>query len=356
MQQTESKKEILARRKEIERELIDLLKETESDFSLRDVKDVIFHEEDTDDMMKVVAMFDRGGDASELSNVLELVSDAWNYFPHKVLGGISPAEKILEYQNKQNKINKIKNNMPPKYDLDKIKFATDGPTFEKAVAIYESGGVKNFEYNGVSGFLARVKGSGGNFYEVFVSARRYDEGGCNCYLGQNNTLCKHMVVVAIYAVKEGKLLTDKEKQQVSQVTCSGRLGEVNKKGLLAIKKEITDAMKYIKSYNGPSRIWFQYQNSLSEGCNRLSKIISELPVSEQTAKLLVNVLLRLDDKLCRGGVDDSDGTVGGFIEETVQVLEEYVKLDPNCVKAFEGLKGKETCFGWEEPLLALLEE
>lgn len=95
--QTESKKQILARRKEIERELTDLLKETESDFSLRDVKDAIFHEEDTDDMMKVVAMFDRGGGASELSNVIELVSDAWNYFPHKILGGVSPAEKSLEY-------------------------------------------------------------------------------------------------------------------------------------------------------------------------------------------------------------------------------------------------------------------
>ena len=51
-------------------------------------------------MMKVVAMFDRGGDASELSNVLELVTEAWNYFPHKVLGGISPAEKLFEYQQK----------------------------------------------------------------------------------------------------------------------------------------------------------------------------------------------------------------------------------------------------------------
>ncbi len=95
--QTESKQQILARRKEIEEELIDLLKETESDFSLQHVKDAIFHEEDTDDMMKVVAMFDRGGGASELSNALELVSDAWNYFPHDVLGGISPAEKLLEY-------------------------------------------------------------------------------------------------------------------------------------------------------------------------------------------------------------------------------------------------------------------
>ena len=50
-------------------------------------------------MMKVVAMFDRGRDASELSNVLELVTDAWNYFPHKVLGGISPAEQILKHSD-----------------------------------------------------------------------------------------------------------------------------------------------------------------------------------------------------------------------------------------------------------------
>ena len=99
----ESKQQILERRKEIEQELVDMLKETRSDFTLDHVRDAILHEEDNDDMMKVVAMFDRGGDASELSNVLELVTDAWNYFPHEVLGGISPAEKLLEYQEKQNK-------------------------------------------------------------------------------------------------------------------------------------------------------------------------------------------------------------------------------------------------------------
>ena len=93
----ESKQQILERRKEIEQELVDMLKETGSDFSLQDVRDAIYNEEDNDDMMKVVAMFDRGGDASELSNVLELVTDAWNYFPHKVLGDISPAEKLLEH-------------------------------------------------------------------------------------------------------------------------------------------------------------------------------------------------------------------------------------------------------------------
>ena len=96
----ESKQQILERRKEIEQELVDMLEETESDFALDHIRDVIFHEDDNDDMMKVVAMFDRGGNASELSNVLELVTDAWNYFPHKVLGGISPAEVLLKHKDK----------------------------------------------------------------------------------------------------------------------------------------------------------------------------------------------------------------------------------------------------------------
>src|SRR3989339_176739 len=83
---------ILAKRSEIENEIIDMLKETESDFSLQDVKNAVFNEEEQNDMMKIVAMFDRGGDASELSNILELANEAWNYFPHKALDGLSPVE------------------------------------------------------------------------------------------------------------------------------------------------------------------------------------------------------------------------------------------------------------------------
>ena len=101
--ETESKQQIIERRKEIEQELVEMLKETESDFTLDHVRDAIFHEEDNDDMMKVVAVFDRGGDASELNNVLELVTDAWNYFSHEALDGISPAEKLFEYQEKKGK-------------------------------------------------------------------------------------------------------------------------------------------------------------------------------------------------------------------------------------------------------------
>ncbi len=92
-----SKEQILKKRKEIEKEILEMLKETESEFGLDDIKAIIYNEKESDDMMKVVAMFDRGGDASELENILELVNDAWNYFPHKIIGGLSPADKILEY-------------------------------------------------------------------------------------------------------------------------------------------------------------------------------------------------------------------------------------------------------------------
>ena len=99
----ETKEQILRKRREIEKDLLEMLEETRSDFGLADIKDVIYNEEDTDDMMQVVAMFDRGGDASELSNILELTNDAWNYFPHKIIGGLSPMEKVLEYHQRNKK-------------------------------------------------------------------------------------------------------------------------------------------------------------------------------------------------------------------------------------------------------------
>ena len=44
----------------------------------------------------------------------------------------------------------------------------------------------------------------------------------------------------------------------------------------------------------------------------------------------------------------------GFIEETVSVLRDFAKIDPDCITVFAKLKNRETCFGWEEPLLELL--
>ncbi len=93
-----AKREILKRRKEIEKELSQILKEIKSPFTIEHIKDIIYHEEEQEDLMKVVAIFDRGGDLAELNNILEIVNDAWNFFPHKCLDDFCPMEKILEYQ------------------------------------------------------------------------------------------------------------------------------------------------------------------------------------------------------------------------------------------------------------------
>lgn len=243
--------------------------------------------------------------------------------------------------------------MPPSFDLDKIKYATDQPTYEKAVGLYESGKVTQVK-EGVGSYSAVVLGT--HPYHVSIEARRFGLGYCDCYLGQRGTLCKHVVALSIYAVMNGKKLSDEDKTQIIDPVCSEKLGELNKVELAETKKAITSAMRYIKAYNGSSRIWFAYQNSLDEGCARLAKIVSNLPVSEQTAKLLVDLLLRLDKKLCTGGVDDSNGTVGGFMQELVEMLQDYAKLDQNCIRAFEMLCSRETCFGWEESLVRIVDE
>src|SRR3989338_9425075 len=244
--------------------------------------------------------------------------------------------------------------MIPTYDLNKIKFATDEATFKRAVGLYESGKVTEVEELG--GYYSAVV-LGTEPYRVSVSARNYKQGHCTCYLGQKDTLCKHMVALALYAVMDGQPLSDKDKQLSINVACSSRRDALSQDELATIKKSITESMKYIKPYSGPSRTWFANQNSLQEGCNKLSVIVSDLPVNKQAAEVLVKLLLRLDRKLRIGGVDDSNGIVGGFITEVVQMLEEFAQIDPECIKAFKVLIGIGiTCFGWEEPLVHILDE
>lgn len=91
-------RQILAKRAEIEQDLTRLLKVTRSKFGLELIKDIIYNEQDQDDLTAAIAIFDTGVAGSELENILETLSDAWNYFPHRGLGGLSPTEKALEYK------------------------------------------------------------------------------------------------------------------------------------------------------------------------------------------------------------------------------------------------------------------
>jgi hypothetical protein len=94
---------------------------------------------------------------------------------------------------------------------------------------------------------------------MVTSARRSYEGDCECYLGQNSELCKHMVATTLYAVLDGRPITDDEKRQKNEVRFFG--------------------------------------------------------------------------------------TVGGCMEEIVDLLQEFARVNPSCCEAFRTLVGRDTCFG-----------
>ena len=88
-----TKQEIIDERREIEEYTVALLKKVKSDFTFKDVTDAIYNETEQGDLTKMIAMFDTG-EGDELSNILDILTDAWNYFPHKTLGGKSPEEML----------------------------------------------------------------------------------------------------------------------------------------------------------------------------------------------------------------------------------------------------------------------
>ena len=238
----------------------------------------------------------------------------------------------------------------PKYSLEEIKLGIDRGTWERAVKLYEKGAVQSFHKTGRF-YQAKVQGT--HLYEAIVDSQEFERGSCDCYLGQRDILCKHMIAVAIYALKGGQPLQPTEKEFVEGLTLSHKINELNHEEMTAVRLEIRQAMRDIQAYTGPSRIWFAYQNRLIRGCRRLSLIFSHLPINLKVVKLMVNVLLRLDRKLSQGGVDDSDGTVGGFISDVVQALAERAKKQPEIVPAFKPLLDRPTSFGWEEELVKI---
>ena len=80
--EVESKEQIFKRRKEIEQELLNFLKETESDFGLDDIKEIIYNEEGQDDLMDVVMMFDNGQGAAEMENIMDTIRLSKSRFLH----------------------------------------------------------------------------------------------------------------------------------------------------------------------------------------------------------------------------------------------------------------------------------
>jgi hypothetical protein len=48
--------------------------------------------------------------------------------------------------------------------------------------------------------------------------------------------------------------------------------------------------------------------------------------------------------------------VGGFIQNSVEILKEFIRLDPNIINSFKLLCKQSTCFGWEDSLVRMFDE
>jgi uncharacterized Zn finger protein len=90
--------------------------------------------------------------------------------------------------------------MIPGYDLEKIKSGVEEKKWERAVELYESGKVSDFEESYL-GFTASVLGA--KPYDVAISEIDWNQGDCSCFMGSNGSVCKHMVALAIHAVLRG---------------------------------------------------------------------------------------------------------------------------------------------------------
>jgi len=88
---------ILAKREELETKIADLLDAAKSDFCFHDVLEEIYREEGPETIEEIIAMFEGNEEnnplALRMEEVVDVVHEAWKYFPHASLDGLCPAEK-----------------------------------------------------------------------------------------------------------------------------------------------------------------------------------------------------------------------------------------------------------------------
>lgn len=81
----------------IERKFCKLIEELNLEITIDDVKRMIWEEEDLKDYQNLMLAFaGKVADIKRANEICEIVSEAWNNFPHKSLDGLSPTEKIAE--------------------------------------------------------------------------------------------------------------------------------------------------------------------------------------------------------------------------------------------------------------------
>ncbi len=95
---------------------------------------------------------------------------------------------------------------------------------------------------------------------------------------------------------------EKIEQPLDQDVCSGEVREITKDEIKNIKTEISRGASLIKSYNGPSSKWFQYQDGGTLHMNLRGKYLSSKTVPERPMRKSARVTALVQTKQSRSPV------------------------------------------------------
>jgi len=225
----------------------------------------------------------------------------------------------------------------PKYTKEDIMYAEEEAMVSRAQELFEKGKVENITGDS-RGYNATIKST--KAYRVSVSANNYDLGFCDCYMGQKDQLCKHLLALCL-AVLDMTGINDKETARLES--------------LADVKKEVTRGMRKFSAWTGGSHLWFAYQRKLSIGSGIVINAIDVLEPNEENAKYLWSVVMKISKKYATGGIDDSDGTIGNCVHEIINVLGAFAKEKPELHDQIIKYTKDDTGFCFEENLKDLLE-
>lgn len=226
----------------------------------------------------------------------------------------------------------------PRFTHVDVRVASDRAIYDRAVALVSRGAVRQFKAT-PTGYLAFVDGSR-HPYRVSLSARRIDEGYCECHMGQNGEFCKHLLALALTALDSAGV-REEDARPVSEEEA---------------KKQISEGVKHFKAYAGPSRTWFVYQRTLDKGAYLVTEALPLIEPTKASVNYLWNLVMRLSNKLAMSGIDDSDGTVGGCVSAIVGRLVEIAHAEPALREYIATTCTDDTGFGFEDDLHVALQQ
>lgn len=94
-------------RRAIETKLSEIIRDYHITTTVETIKELILNEKRGEDFNEIVEIFTNNIDnRDEANQALEIVNAAWNFFPHKSLGGLAPIEKLKSINPTKNKANR----------------------------------------------------------------------------------------------------------------------------------------------------------------------------------------------------------------------------------------------------------